>query len=186
MLDIISEIWWKIRWSSKSTSFLHFLAMNAPFNSWRIFFHKMRGVRIGKNVYILQGAYLEESRPWLIEIQDDVRIGTNVTIATHDAVYYVHDNNIPYKYDKVILKKKCSICSGSIIMPGVTIGECSVVAPGALVIKDVPDRVIFAGSPAKKIATLDEGLERNRKRIKELAEMDKKTKYPWKLDEFEE
>jgi acetyltransferase-like isoleucine patch superfamily enzyme len=61
--------------------------MFAPFNSWRVFFYRLRGVRIGRNVYIVQGSFLEESRPWLITIENDVRIGAGVTILAHDAIY---------------------------------------------------------------------------------------------------
>jgi len=178
---IISEIWWKLRWSSRSSSFLHFLAMNAPFNSWRLFFYRLRGVKIGRDVYIVQGNFLEESRPWLIEIHDSVRIGANCIIATHDGVYYKYDNSIPYRYGMVILKEGCTICPGAIILPGVTVGKCSVVAPGSVVNKDVPDGVIVAGIPAKEIMTLQHGLEMNRKRIQQLAEMAEATKYPWKM-----
>ena len=177
----IPEVWGKIRWSSKATAFLHFLAMNAPFNSWRVFLHKLRGVRIGRNVYILQGAFLEESRPWLIEIHDGVRVGVNVIIVTHDAVYNPYDSSIPYKYASVVLKERCAICPGAIILPGVTVGECSVVAPGSVVNRDVPDRIIVGGVPAKKIMSLEDGLEKNRKRIQQYAEMAEATKYPWKL-----
>ena len=177
----ISELWWKIRWSSRATSPLHILAMHAPFNSWRLFFYRLRGTKIGHDVGIVQGVFLEESRPWLIEIQDGVRIGPNVIIVSHDAIYYVYDNNIPYKYGKVLLKKKCQVCAASIILPGVTIGECAVVAPGSIVNKDVPDYTIVGGRPTKKIMSLEEGLDRSRQRIKEYAEIAEETKYPWRL-----
>lgn len=176
------ELWWALRWSSRATSFFHILAMHAPFNSWRIFFYRLRGIKIGKGVYIVQTAFLEESRPWLIEIHDRVRIGIGVIIVTHDAVYHEYDNSIPHRYGKVILKKQCSICPGSIILPGVTIGERSVVAPGSLVIRDVPDGVIVAGQPAKHLMTLEEGLENSRKMINDYIATDRATKYPWKID----
>ena len=44
---------------------------------------------------------------------------------------------------------------GATICPGVTIGENSVVAAGAVVTKDVPDNVVVGGVPAKIIKTLD-------------------------------
>ena len=43
---------------------------------------------------------------------------------------------------------------GAIICPGVTIGENSVVAAGAVVTKDVPDNTIVGGNPAKIIKHL--------------------------------
>jgi hypothetical protein len=178
----IAELWWKLRWSSRATSLLHVFAMWAPFNSWRIFFYRLRGTKIGKHVYIVQSAFLEESRPWLIEIHDRVRIGIGVIIVTHDAVYHEYDPDIPFRYGKVILKRQCSICPGSIIMPGVTIGERAVVCPGSLVIKDVPDGVMVAGNPAKQLMTLDRGLQMSRQRIDTNNAIDQATKYPWTMD----
>jgi serine acetyltransferase len=63
----------------------------------------------------------------------------------------------------------------------VTIGESAVVAPGALVNRDVPDRTIVAGQPAKPLMTLDEGLDQSRPRIAHYAEVDRATKYPWRM-----
>ena len=55
------------------------------------------------------------------------------------------------------------IGSGAQIMPGVTIGEGSLVAAGSIVTKSVPARVVVAGNPAKYICTVDEYIERNKK-----------------------
>ena len=182
MKRTLAEWWWKIRWSSRATSLFHVFAMYAPLNSIRIFFYRRRGVRIGKGVYIVQGTFLEESRPWLIEIHDGVRIGAGVIIATHDAVYHGYDESIPHRFGKVIVGEKATICPGSIIMPGVTVGERAVVAPGSTVLHDVPARTIVSGSPAKHLMTLEEGLERGRRRSEVYQKIDEATKYPWRLD----
>jgi acetyltransferase-like isoleucine patch superfamily enzyme len=52
---------------------------------------------------------------------------------------------------KITIKNNAWICMGAIICPGVTIGENSVVAAGAVVTKDVPDHSLVAGVPAKII-----------------------------------
>ncbi len=181
MKDFLAELWWKVRWSSRTTAFLHILAMYAPFNSWRVFLHRLRGVRIGKGVYIVQGAFLEESRPWLIEIHDGARIGVGVMIITHDAVYHPYDPRIPYKYAKVIVKRLASICPGAILLPGVVIGERAVVAPGSVVTRDVEDGMIVSGSPARPLMTLEQGLARSRERIAAYEQEDRATKYPWRM-----
>jgi acetyltransferase-like isoleucine patch superfamily enzyme len=180
--DCLLEIWWKVRWSSRATSLLHVFAMWAPFNSWRIFFYRLRGTKIGKNVYIVQGSFLEESRPWLIEIQDNATIGANVTIATHDAVYNKINYEFPIRYGKVVVKKNAVICPCSTIMPGVTIGESAIVTPASLVYQNVPDGIIVGGNPAKIIMKVQEGIEKKRKHFPEYLRDDVATKYPWKID----
>ena len=143
---------------------------------------KIIATKIGQRVIIVQGCFLEESRPWLIEIEDDVMISARVTIVTHDAVYHhVSGGEIPYRYGKVVLKQGCVICPGSIIMRGVTVGNGAVVAPGSVVNKDVPDGVIVAGSPAKYLMTVEEGAAKCRGKIGEYTVNDKTTKYPWRL-----
>jgi acetyltransferase-like isoleucine patch superfamily enzyme len=170
-----------VRWSARATALLHVFAMWAPFNSWRLFFHRLRGVRIAKHAYIVQGAFLEESRPWLIEIHHGARIGVGVAIFTHDAVYHQYDPSIPHRYGKVIVRRNASICAGAIILPGVTIGENAVVAPGSLVTSDVPDGMIVAGMPAKRLMPLEQGLALSRPLIAQYEQLDRETKYPWRM-----
>lgn len=173
------DFWWKIRWSSRATAWLHVLAMYAPFNAWRLFFYRLRGTKIAPGVYIVQGCFLEESRPWLIEIEKDVRLSARVIIVTHDSIYHGYDNRIPYRYGRVVLKSGCTVCPGAIVLPGVTIGEGAVVAAGALVNRDVPPGTIVAGQPARHLMTVAEGLSRCRERIDEYTAIDMQTKFPW-------
>jgi acetyltransferase-like isoleucine patch superfamily enzyme len=42
----------------------------------------------------------------------------------------------------------------AIVLPGVTIGECSIVATGSVVTRDVPPYIVVAGNPARKVASL--------------------------------
>ena len=104
-------------------------------------------VKLGKNITINKGATFLS--PGIIEIEDGVLIGPDVKIATvnHDLVHRHHK----YYFKKVTIKKNAWICIGAILCPGVTIGENSVVAAGAVVTKDVPDNTIVGGNPAKVI-----------------------------------
>ena len=155
--------------------------MYAPLNSIRLFFYRMRGIRIGRRVYIVQGCFLEESRPWLITIEDDVRISAGVTIVTHDMIYHALDSNVPYRYGEVVLKCRCVIGPGSVILPGVTVGEGALVGAGAIVVKDVPARTVVAGQAATHLMSLDTGLAKARREIEKYTAIDRATKYPWRL-----
>lgn len=107
-------------------------------------------VKFGKNITINKGATLLSAG--IIEIEDDVLIGPDVRIATvnHD----LDDRHHKFYFKKVTIKKNAWICMGAIICPGVTIGENSVVAAGAVVTKDVPDNVVVGGNPARVIKHL--------------------------------
>ena len=59
-----------------------------------------------------------------------------------------------WKKAPVIIKNDCWICANAVLLPGVTVGECSVVAAGAVVTKDVPPYSFVAGVPAKVVKTL--------------------------------
>jgi acetyltransferase-like isoleucine patch superfamily enzyme len=52
------------------------------------------------------------------------------------------------------IKKNAWIGAGATILPGVTVGENSVVAAGAVVSKDVPDNTVVGGIPAKVLKSI--------------------------------
>lgn len=51
----------------------------------------------------------------------------------------------------VYLKKGCYIGARSILMPGITVGECSIIGSGSVVTRDIPPYSIAFGNPAKVI-----------------------------------
>lgn len=83
-----------------------------------------------------------------VEIQDFVQIGS------HCSIYSV--STIDNKKGKVVLKENCKIGSHSIIMPGVTVGQNSIVGAFSLVKGDIPENVIAVGVPAKVIKKKDD------------------------------
>jgi acetyltransferase-like isoleucine patch superfamily enzyme len=83
-----------------------------------------------------------------VDIEDYVQIGS------HCSIYSI--STIDDKVGQVTLKKNCKIGSHSVIMPGVTIGENSIVGACSFVNRDVPDNVVAAGVPARVIKELKE------------------------------
>ena len=57
----------------------------------------------------------------------------------------------PYKYGKIHLCKNCAIGTGTLVMPGVTVGEGAIVGAGSMVTKDIPAWSLTLGSPAKVV-----------------------------------
>ena len=68
-------------------------------------------------------------------------------------MYHIDDNyaNLPYKVGKIRLCKGCSTGTGTLIMPGVTIGEGAIIGAGSLVTKDIPAWTVATGRPAKVV-----------------------------------
>jgi acetyltransferase-like isoleucine patch superfamily enzyme len=60
-----------------------------------------------------------------------------------------------WKVVPTLVKKGASIGSSATILAGVTIGEYAMVGAGAVVTKDVPDRTIVAGNPAKVLRPIE-------------------------------
>lgn len=94
------------------------------------------------------GAFSYINAKYGVEIEDEVQIGS------HCSIYSV--STIDKKQGKVILKKNCKIGSHSTILPGVTIGENSIIGANSLVISDIPANVVAFGTPAKVIREINE------------------------------
>ena len=112
-----------------------------------------KNISVGKRVFINSGCCFQDQGG--IEIGDDVLIGQQVVIATlnHDLNPDRRGNMIP---KSVKIGNKVWIGAHATILPGVTIGDNSVIAAGAVVTKDVPQNVVVAGVPAKIIKKIGE------------------------------
>lgn len=100
---------------------------------------------LGKRVDI--GAFTYINAKYGVEIQEDVQIGS------HCSIYSI--STIDDKKGKVTLKKNCKIGSHCVVMPGVTIGENSMIGAFSFVNKDIPDNVVAVGVPVKVIRKLE-------------------------------
>ena len=87
-----------------------------------------------------------------INAQNGVIIEDFVQIGSHCSIYSV--STIDNKHGEVRLKKGCRIGTHSVIMPGVTIGEGSIVGAFSFVNADIPDGVLAYGVPAKVVRAL--------------------------------
>ena len=83
-----------------------------------------------------------------------VKISDNVQIGSHCSIYSV--STIDSTSGKVVLKNNCKLGSHSTVLPGVTIGENSIIGAHSLVNSNIPPNVIAFGVPAKVIKTIDE------------------------------
>lgn len=116
-----------------------------------------KNIHIGKDVFINSGCCFQDQGG--ITIGDGALIGHNVVMATlnHDFVPENRKTTIPAP---IVIGKNVWIGAHSTIIGGVTIGDNSVVAAGAVVTKDVPPNIIVGGIPAKQIKTLEEAIKK--------------------------
>lgn len=106
-------------------------------------------VVIGDNVTVKSGVYIWDG----IRIEDNVFIGPNVTF-TNDKL--PRSKQYPSEFQKTIIKYKASLGAASIILGGIEIGAFAMVAAGALVTRNVPERALVMGSPARVVGWLND------------------------------
>lgn len=124
----------------------------APHTALRIFFHRLRGVRIGKGCEIGYFVVMGNVHPEMIIIEDGAVITARCTLLEHDNAYY-YTGRGPVKSKSVVVKKKAFLGIGCVVFPGVTIGEHAIVGAMSLVKQDVAANAVVCGQPAKEIKT---------------------------------
>jgi acetyltransferase-like isoleucine patch superfamily enzyme len=123
--------------------FLQLLARVSPGGeTLRVRLQRLRGVHIGKQVFISQDVILETAYPDLITLEDRAWIGMRVTIIAH----------FRELRQGVRIESDAFIGPGVIILPNVVIGHGAVVAAGSVVTRSVPPMTVVQGNPAVPVA----------------------------------
>lgn len=106
-------------------------------------------VMVGDRVTVKSGVQLWDG----VRLEDDVFVGPNVTF-TNDRMprSRVRAN----AFAQTVVRRGASIGGGATILPGIEIGERAMVGAGAVVTRDVPERAIVAGNPARVIGQVDQ------------------------------
>ena len=105
-------------------------------------------VHLGSNVYANAGLKLVDDTH--IYIGDCTMLGPNVVIATagHPIDPELRAKGLQYNMP-VHIGKNCWLGAGVIVMPGVTIGDNTVIGAGSVVTRDIPSGVVAVGNPCK-------------------------------------
>ncbi len=144
---------------------------------------RKKGIKIGKNCTIgpARTINVDLSRPYLVEIGDEVRLNYGLTIMTHDYLSLVFKNyygDFLPSSGKVKIGNNVYFGRNCTVLKGVTIGNNCIIGYGSLVTKDIPDNSVAAGIPAKVICTLDRYYEKRKQAaleeaFKHVAEIEK-------------
>jgi acetyltransferase-like isoleucine patch superfamily enzyme len=132
---------------------LQALALYAPgATSVRVWLHRLRGVTVGRGVFIGTDAIIETARPELVFIGDDVTISIRAVVIAHFRGTTAAERNEAGHRFSVRIEDQAFIGPGVIILPGATIGHGSVVAAGSVVTNSVPPLTLVQGNPARPVA----------------------------------
>lgn len=136
-------------------------------------FLREQGCIIGKDCYIASPSTvsIDRSRPYLIQIGDNVRLNKGLTIMTHDfsSVVFkkIYGEMLPSS-GKVTIGNNVYFGWHCTVLKGVTIGDNCIIGYGSTVMHDIPANSVAVGTPAKVICTIEEYYER--RKVKSLEE----------------
>lgn len=175
-MQALSEIGFKKAVKFLMLSPLRIFFRIIPYPPVTVFFLKILGAKIGKNTIIYDISFMNEYRMGfkglnigehcflgsevMLDLADEIRMEDHVTISSRTVVL-THMNvgfrdhplqkHYPPYSKRTVFRGGCFIGAGCIIMPGVEVGEHSVVGAGSVVTKSVPPRSVVAGIPAKVV-----------------------------------
>ena len=114
-----------------------------------------RHVHFGKGIYANFNLTLVDDTH--IYVGDCTMFGPNVTIATagHPLLPSLREQG--YQYNAPVhIGRNCWFGAGVIILPGVTVGNNTVIGAGSVVTKDLPDNVVAVGNPCRVLCEINE------------------------------
>ena len=125
------------------------------------------GASVGSGVLIRRGVRVHF--PWNLEIGDGCWIGEEVWFINHEKItvgsnvcisqrsiicsggHDYRSASLEYAHKPVVIKDGAWVCLDAKVLPGVTIGECSVVSAGEIVRKSLPDYSMLVGGQVRQI-----------------------------------
>ncbi len=113
-----------------------------------------RNTTIGRNVFVNQNCTFYDLGG--LTIGDDVMIGPNVSLITSGHPILPTQRRSGVTAAPIVIERNVWIAAGVTIIGGVTVGENSVIAAGAVVTKDVPPNSLVGGNPARVIRSIEE------------------------------
>ncbi len=137
---------------------------------------RKQGVQIGERVrfYSPPHTLVDLSAPWLLTIGSNVCITHGVIILTHDYSWAVvkqlqdSDGLILGAQSPVKIGNNVFIGMNAVITRGVTVGDNVIIGAGSVVTSDCESNSVYAGSPARRLMSVEEYREkRSRKQLEE-------------------
>ncbi len=117
---------------------------------------RREGAEIGRGCRLLITTL--GSEPYLVSIGDETLVSGGVQFLTHDAGTWVFRREHPEagRFGRIVVGSRVFIGTEAIILPGVRIGDRSIIGAGAVVTRDVPPGTVAAGVPARVVSSVDD------------------------------
>lgn len=112
-------------------------------------------IRVGRHVFVNQNCTFYDLGG--LDIADDVLIGPNVSLITAGHPVEPSQRRATTIGKPIVIERNVWIAAGATVIGGVTVGENSVVAAGAVVTRDVPPNTLVGGNPARVIRSIGDG-----------------------------
>lgn len=114
--------------------------------------------------------FLVTPEPKLVSMGDNVIISTGVQLITHDMSHELikRNTNPDYRFNAYYFSQPITIGSNvmigaqAIVLPGIRIGDCSIIAANSVVTKDVDSGKIVGGNPARIIGNYSDFIEKRK------------------------
>ncbi|MBL7719298.1 MAG: N-acetyltransferase [Flavipsychrobacter sp.] len=115
-----------------------------------------KGATIGKNCKISSHSFICEG----VHIADNVFVGHNVTFINDRFPRATNEDGTPqteadWKCEETFVDEGASLGSSVTVLCGVRVGRRAIVGAGSVVTKDVPEKAVVAGNPARVIKYID-------------------------------
>lgn len=118
------------------------------------------GLKVGRNVYIMENVEFDLNYPFLIEVGDNCRISKDVRFLAHDATTFRELGVTRIAPVKIL--EGTFIGERAVILPGVTVGPHALIAAGSIVNRDIGEDKAVAGNPARPYGTYSDLLNKYR------------------------
>lgn len=149
---------WKYRFLYLFRVSITLLANVCPVTELRVILARLKGVNLGKDVFIGYNVDFDIMFPNKIYIGDHTGIGTGTIISAHHSIPM--DSPLkkvfPRSVRPVHIGRGVDCNLNVIIQPGIRIGDYALISSGSIVTRDVPPMVMVGGVPAKFIKDLSE------------------------------
>lgn len=127
------------------------LVLHTDFNPLKLWLLRRFGARIGRNVYLAPGMWIDPLFPQLLTLEDEVFIGSGARLMLHEF------RASEFVAGRLVIRQRAIIGAWALLGPGIEIGAGASVAAAAVVNRDVAAGCVALGNPARIVRSAGEG-----------------------------